>query len=938
MDNNSRTVPPEACSCGDGRNLVICIDGTSNDYGEKITNVLKLYRLVDKKAEGTDEMHHQHAYYHSGIGTYKRSLRGSLVHYAKAFGRPIDLAVALSFENTILDAYRWLSDVYKKGDRIFLFGFSRGAYQVRTLSAMIAKVGLIHRNNEWQIPLAYQLYANADDSSRATTSTHSFKDVFSRDVKVHFVGAWDTVSSVGIRRGELLPKTIDGMIHVCYFRHALALDERRVKFLPEYARGGKSPGQSEKVAWQDFTDTQEVWFAGTHSDVGGKTQNEDRPALDWMLAQAQAAGLRFQFSKELRSGPNVYEDRPIKVNKSLKEWYWRLPEYLPLRRVTYKMEKGGNNTTHRPHCGKGRVILAGQKIHPSVWMSDHLGTDQYIPCARLILDKPNRKWSDTEFWEDLRGENYAKGDGTLHEWKEVYLPELMKDLVMRYIGGESRGANPTEQKNLLCNMAAYAGSTAGWQALGRQVLFLIQRSEPVPVADLCDILDVLVTQSKNPPTPVGTYKTVRSDILRHLTPAATKDSPEYYQRARKCIAKLTDTVQVLQGHSGVITSVAVSLDNNQVVSGSSDGAIRLWDNTDKVWDAGSSRTLKSFKGHSGPVSSVAFYSEQGRTSRSRQSSSRATTRGLIASCSEDKTVRLWDVEMENPLHSLEGHDRPVRSVAFSRDGKRIVSGSEDGTVRVWDVMKGDEVHVFKEDEDSVFSVAFSRDRDGERIVSGSENGTVRIWDVEARTRLQSFKAHTRTVRCVAFSTDGKRVISGSVDKTVKIWDVEGTGQKALKVFMGHTRPIRSAAFSLDGKRAISGSNDGKVWIWDAETQIQTELKVASEWETTSPLGRSFEGAVSYLASTLESPATLESHGTPEIETMLKTEAMPEAEVKLENQVTTDAEPEVVEAVGQPALTGSISVQCVAFSQDCTRVISGSEDKCVRIWNILEDPV
>ena len=78
----------------------------------------------------------------------------------------------------------------------------------------------------------------------------------------------DTVSSIGVVRGrKLLPQTTDGMKHVCYFRHALALDERRVKFLPEYVNGGKGPSPENLVGPQLKPHTKEVWFAGTHSDV-----------------------------------------------------------------------------------------------------------------------------------------------------------------------------------------------------------------------------------------------------------------------------------------------------------------------------------------------------------------------------------------------------------------------------------------------------------------------------------------------------------------------------------------------------------------------------------------------------------------------------------------------------------------------------------------------
>ncbi|KAJ6570941.1 hypothetical protein DFH09DRAFT_1153410, partial [Mycena vulgaris] len=154
----------------------------------------------------------------------------------------VDLAIAINFKDIILKAYRWLSQTYLPGDKIFIFGFSRGAYQVRTLAAMIEKVGLVDSGNEEMIPFAYEIYTERHKgkvSDEAEEIATHFKNTFSRDVRIHFAGLWDTVSSVGLVRGKPLPLTWSAK-HICIFRHALALDERRVKFLPEYVAGGGS--------------------------------------------------------------------------------------------------------------------------------------------------------------------------------------------------------------------------------------------------------------------------------------------------------------------------------------------------------------------------------------------------------------------------------------------------------------------------------------------------------------------------------------------------------------------------------------------------------------------------------------------------------------------------------------------------------------------------
>ncbi|KAJ2936117.1 hypothetical protein H1R20_g982, partial [Candolleomyces eurysporus] len=296
-----------------GRNLIVCIDGTANQFGKKNTNVIELYNLIMK---GTND--DQCTWYNSGIGTYARPHWRSLKYGKQVLWHKVDLAIAWNFEKTVQGAYRWLVDNYQEGDC-----FSRGAFQVRALSAMIEKVGLIHKGNEMQIPFAYELYADPSSdedwadpvgSAKPDVSTSQstwaerlkealglakkkapesgeismsqrFKQAFSRpNVRVHFVGAWDTVSSIGVARGKrVLPGTTDGMTHVCYFRHALALDERRVKFLPEYAWGGTTlpppdAGVKDKSGQRSHGDrirpqVLEVWFPGTHSDIGGGNTN-----------------------------------------------------------------------------------------------------------------------------------------------------------------------------------------------------------------------------------------------------------------------------------------------------------------------------------------------------------------------------------------------------------------------------------------------------------------------------------------------------------------------------------------------------------------------------------------------------------------------------------------------------------------------------------------
>ncbi|KZP18216.1 hypothetical protein FIBSPDRAFT_829474 [Athelia psychrophila] len=301
------------CSCappplGDrSRNLVINLDGTSNQYGPKNTNVVELYSHIAVSK-------HQLKYYNSGIGTSAQPSWKSLSYYMQSMGNMIDLAIAWNFEKVLLGAYRWLSEHYQPGDRIFLFGFSRGAFQVRALAGMIEKVGLLYEGNEEQIPFAFELYAGVYGPEREKAAKH-FKETFSvKDVRVHFVGVWDTVSSIGIFRGKTLPLT-DSCDHVCTFRHALALDERRVKFLPECIAGpNKTLPQNAK----------EVWFSGSHSDVC--LTLESVPLL-WMENEALMAGLHFSQASINWKVHDLQESKPTESLGGV----WRLLEYLPFR-------------------------------------------------------------------------------------------------------------------------------------------------------------------------------------------------------------------------------------------------------------------------------------------------------------------------------------------------------------------------------------------------------------------------------------------------------------------------------------------------------------------------------------------------------------------------------------------------------------------------------
>ena len=156
-----------------------------------------------------------------------------------------------------------------------------------------------------------------------------------------------------------------------------------------------------------------------------------------------------------------------------------------------------------------------------------------------------------------------------------------------------------------------------------------------------------------------------------------------------------------------------------------------------------------------------------------------------------------------------GHTSIVTSVAFSPNGRRVVSGSWNGMLKVWDAQAGQDILTLTGHTHGITGVAFSPD--GRHIASGSEDQTLKVWDAETGQHVLTLQGHTSRVTSVAFSSDGKRIASGSEDQTLKVWDAQ-TGQNTLTL-NGHTETVSNVAFSPDSKRIISGSRDGTLKVW-----------------------------------------------------------------------------------------------------------------------------
>ncbi|THU90978.1 hypothetical protein K435DRAFT_759709 [Dendrothele bispora CBS 962.96] len=201
---------------------VLCFDGTSNEYNTENTNVVKFFSLLKK-----DNFGEQLCYYQAGIGTFFAP--GVVSPLFEWCAKVLDEAVAWYLNAHVMDGYKFLMQNYCVGDKICLFGFSRGAYTARALAGMLYKVGLLPRDNEEQIPFAYKLYTREDDEGIKLSA--GYKQTFCQDVKIEFLGVWDTVASVGVLMSKSLPFTMNNT-SIKTFRHALSLDEHRARFKP----------------------------------------------------------------------------------------------------------------------------------------------------------------------------------------------------------------------------------------------------------------------------------------------------------------------------------------------------------------------------------------------------------------------------------------------------------------------------------------------------------------------------------------------------------------------------------------------------------------------------------------------------------------------------------------------------------------------------------
>ncbi|WP_052050799.1 NB-ARC domain-containing protein [Leptolyngbya sp. KIOST-1] len=270
-------------------------------------------------------------------------------------------------------------------------------------------------------------------------------------------------------------------------------------------------------------------------------------------------------------------------------------------------------------------------------------------------------------------------------------------------------------------------------------------------------------------------------------------------------------VRSLRGHTQAVRSIAFSPDGCLLASGGDDQTLRLWN-----WQSGQVDWV--LKGHSSWISNVAFSPVRGGSTEA--------IGYTLASASEDQSVRLWDSQTHQALRVLRGHSSGVWSVALHPQGNYLVSGGQDRQVRLWSLAEQAAPRAFSGHDGWVFAVAISPD--GRWIASGGEDRTVRLWDSDSGTCQTTWAVHSHEVWALAFCPRSDCLASGSLDGTIRLWDpVSRSGRGVLT---GHSSGVWTLAVSPDGRRLASGSQDQTVRLWDLDRQtcLQT-LPCEGSW-------------------------------------------------------------------------------------------------------------
>jgi uncharacterized protein (DUF2235 family) len=296
------------------KNVVLCLDGTGNQVKATAnTNVVRLFGMLE-----LDDPSRQVAYYDPGVGTM--GARGAWSTWGRKLTRLFGLAFGTGIKDNLEEALNFLIESYEPGDRVFIFGFSRGAFTARGLTGMAYRSGVMRKGTSNLVPYLVAAYTKGKSFSKGDWDTLDlFAETFSVEsdgslaMPVHFLGLWDSVKALGILRPDPKWPYTRQLPNARHIFHAVSIDERRRPYAEYLIEPTKA------------LESRETWFAGVHSDIGGGFRDDPelgRITLKWMTDRALDHGLILS--------PGVYAKRcsvePAHASGRIHPngWIWRI--------------------------------------------------------------------------------------------------------------------------------------------------------------------------------------------------------------------------------------------------------------------------------------------------------------------------------------------------------------------------------------------------------------------------------------------------------------------------------------------------------------------------------------------------------------------------------------------------------------------------------------
>ena len=461
---------------------------------------------------------------------------------------------------------------------------------------------------------------------------------------------------------------------------------------------------------------------------------------------------------------------------------------------------------------------------------------------------------------------------------------------------------------------------------------------------------------------------LRAGEVRDAKRLLTACPPELVGWEWRHLSRRSDTSSTrFEAHEDAVTCLSVDPRGERVLSGSDDGTARLW-------DVETGELLLTLEAHEDQIATLAFTDDGSRAitisgaeaqmklwdletgePRSAKKFGDYASRSMVlddtgerlALGTSDGTIKVLAVRNSQvvatlPRQEQDGHELAVIALAFSKDGKRMVSGSVDASVRLWDVETGDLLWISEAGSEPIVTVAFRGD--GNEVASGASSGTgqgiIRRHDAATGEVVWERVGHSADVEAVVYSPEGDRLVSGSFDKLIRVWDMQS--QDPIATFQGHDQAIRCLAFSQDGQRIYSGSEDLSVREWEIEhsTAVSTwsgpddyvsSVAISPDGQRVLA-GTAFTGTLALLET--QTATLLEE--LPGADDPVNTVAFsPDGrffawggEEPYVHLWDLESDEELAELAGH-----SSSVTSLAFSPDSTRIVSASKDRKVRVWEV-----